>query len=425
MPRVLIIGAGPVGLLTALRLGQAGIKIDVLEKEPSLSEEPRAIGYYSSALIPLLRAGVLEDLVKIGFEGKGLCWRKPLVDDGKGGKKLGDTIAWLPVPTKTDQPHGVDGTLYLPQSEMNKLLFRRVLETGNVNVHFNTRLTSIEQKEDEVRVMAETLDPKIKRVEFRADFLVGADGGRSTTRKILDIRMKGHSWPEYIVATDFYFQMDDVDPDFPTSLIVHPIHYGLLTPINQFKKGERTLYRCSVGLDPSETRSPEELTSESFVNSLLEQMLPGPRPLQFKVKKSSAYRTHQLCASTFRRGRCILAGDAAHLNHPWGAMGLTTGLIDSEAAADALEIILLEGKSPDILDIYAQERQRAFQFFVSPYSTQNKLRVLNRPENARDDWLLGKLSQPVGVDAVLRDYGQPYQDKWRTDIRKLIEEAAL
>lgn len=106
-------------------------------------------------------------------------------------------------------------------------------------------------------------------------------------------------------------------------------------------------------------------------------------------------------------------------------MGLTTGLIDSEAAADALEIILLEGKSPDILDIYAQERQRAFQFFVSPYSTQNKLRVLNRPENARDDWLLRKLSQPVDVDAVLRDYGQPYQDKWRTDIRKLIEEAAL
>ncbi|KAJ9151187.1 hypothetical protein NKR23_g3225 [Pleurostoma richardsiae] len=169
--KVLVIGAGPVGLMVALRLAQAGIKVDVIEKEASLSEEPRAVAYYAGALTSLQRAGLIEDMLKEGFETTGLCWRKPLVDDGKGGKKFGGIIARLPVPSETNEAHGIVGTLNLPQSKLLKLLFRKVNETGFVSIHFNTALTSIEQHADHVVATVVKSDTNTT-IPIKASFLL-------------------------------------------------------------------------------------------------------------------------------------------------------------------------------------------------------------------------------------------------------------
>lgn len=95
--KVLVIGAGPVGLSTALRLAQAGIVVDVIEKEPSLGEEPRAVAYYASALIALHKMGVIPDIKKAGFVSEGFYWCKPICEDGQGGYKMGcdDPPAYL------------------------------------------------------------------------------------------------------------------------------------------------------------------------------------------------------------------------------------------------------------------------------------------------------------------------------------------
>lgn len=307
--RVLISGAGPVGLLTALRLGQAGIKVDVIEKEEHLSERPRANGYYEAALLALEKARVLESVIDAGFSTYGLCWRKPLVDDGSGSKIMGDFIAKLTFPDLD----GLGSGVIYPQSELVKLLFREVVATGFVTFHFGRELCGIREEGDSVLATARTRDGKEEY--FQCAFLVGADGAKLATRRLLDIPFKGYTWPERIVAIDVLMENKDIDLRVHTSLIVDPINYGILSPLDKPQAGKKTLYRCSIAVDLLDTRFDDELAAEASVMPLLEKMIPSPRPLDIEVKKVSLFKMHQLCASTFRRGRCVLTGDAAHLNN--------------------------------------------------------------------------------------------------------------
>lgn len=99
-------------------------------------------------------------------------------------------------------------------------------------------------------------------------------------------------------------------------------------------------------------------------------------------------------------------------------MGLTTGLLDAEALADTLELILLEGKPQELLGLYSEERQRAFQFFTSPISTQLKLLAASDPERMTEHWLIRSLLSPDS-DAMEK-YGPMLFEVWRTDIRALL-----
>lgn len=209
--RVLISDAGPVGLLTALRLGQAGIKVDVIEKEEHLSERPRANGYYEAALLALEKARVLESVRDAGFSTYGLCWRKLLVDDGSGSKLMGDFIAKLTFPDLD----GLGSGVIYPQSELVKLLFREVVATGFVTFHFGRELCGIREEGDSVLATARTRDGKEEY--FQCAFLVGADGAKSAMRRLLDIPFKGYTWPERIVAIDVLMENKDIDLRVHTS----------------------------------------------------------------------------------------------------------------------------------------------------------------------------------------------------------------
>lgn len=98
-------------------------------------------------------------------------------------------------------------------------------------------------------------------------------------------------------------------------------------------------------------------------------------------------------------------------------MGLTTGLLDADSLADTLDLILNEDKPLDLLDIYSDERRRAFQTFVDPLSSQMKLRCANDPESAREDWFLRALINKT--PEVMEAFGKPFFDVWPTDMKKL------
>ncbi|KAK4031583.1 putative fad binding domain protein [Parachaetomium inaequale] len=416
--KVIVVGAGPVGLFVALRLAQAGITVDVMEKDATLSDAPRAAGYYGGTLVALARAKVLEKAVDRGFVSTGLCWRKPVADDGEGGKRYGDIIARLPFPY--GDPNSVTGkvpSLMLPQSKLAKLFFDEAKATGLVTVHFNMALTAIQDDGNSVKATFTRAESGAQET-YQASFLVGADGGKSSTRKLLNIPFKGHSWPERLLAIDCVFETPrTVESGFPTSFIIHPVHFGLVLPLERFEPGKRSAYRCAVAIDPRDSRSDEELTSKESVDDLLDKMLPGPRPINAEVLRVAPYRIHQLCASSFRRGRCVLAGDAAHLNNPFGGMGLSSGLLDAEALTDSLDLIINEGSPLSLLDTYSSERQRVFQIFTSPVSTMNKLRCAADPELANEDWLIRALNTNP---SSLKEYGRHFYDTWRTNMRSLV-----
>ncbi|OGM47861.1 FAD binding domain protein [Aspergillus bombycis] len=158
------------------------------------------------------------------------------------------------------------------------------------------------------------------------------------------------------------------------------------------------------------------------IEELLLKAVPGPRPLPFKVIRTSLYRVHQLCASIFNRGRCALAGDAAHLNNPMEAMGLTTGLIDSEGLADALELIIHERKPMNILETYSDDRQTVFRTFVDPTPTQNKLRCASDAGTAKEDWLIRLMAKMENAPRGLVAQGtQPFFTSWTTNLRQAFE----
>jgi 2-polyprenyl-6-methoxyphenol hydroxylase-like FAD-dependent oxidoreductase len=104
-------------------------------------------------------------------------------------------------------------------------------------------------------------------------------------------------------------------------------------------------------------------------------------------------------------------------------MGLTTGLLDAEALADALDLIVNEDKSLDVLDLYSDERSEVFQFFVDPLTRNNKLRATADPDRATDDWFLRAMKNPT--PEFLERYGKPFIDVWRTDIREKVLERRM
>lgn len=157
-----------------------------------------------------------------------------------------------------------------------------------------------------------------RRNSFEGAFQVGADGAKSATRKLLGINFKGHSWPERIVAIDLLLDTDNINLRYPTSIIVHPVNFGFVRPREPMIKGKKTLSRCSVAVNIANFRSDNEFTTEASVHELLGKMIPGPRPFNVPILRSSSYQTHQLLASTMGRGRCVLAGDAGHLNNVSG-----------------------------------------------------------------------------------------------------------
>ncbi|KAG8629075.1 hypothetical protein KVT40_002940 [Elsinoe batatas] len=211
---VLIVGAGPVGLFAALRLGQAGIKTTVIEKEAEISQLPRACMYYPQVQFALQDAGIWNDIVEGGgFRTTGLDIRLPPVSDDQGGKRPGELVANFPREPNFDpkvdaygppvQPPSMS-MLNMPQPLLGKVLLEKAIETSNVEVLFGKELVSIldGSKQDSAKVRVLVRDGiTVADEEYQSSFLVGADGGRSKTRSLLDIPFPGHTWPEKLIAT--------------------------------------------------------------------------------------------------------------------------------------------------------------------------------------------------------------------------------
>lgn len=311
--RVIIIGGGPVGCVTALKLGQAGIDVDIFEKLPSTSTAPRACGYYGAVLHFLNEIGMYDLIRKQGFMTRGLCWRTKPVDDDKGGKKCGDVLAVQPLCAPDDTVFEVGaGLLNLPQGSLNKLFLSEALKTGHVKIHFNTELLSIPQNsKDGVTILTRDIETGAER-QYHAAYLVGADGAHSISRRALALPFPGHTWPERLIATNVLIKNVE-EPIFQTHYVMDPIHYGVATPLEEPILGKTTLWRYTFASNPEDKRSDEELLSDSNILQLYEKNMAGPRPLQTQIQARAIYRIHQRLAPTMRRGNCLLAGDAGHL----------------------------------------------------------------------------------------------------------------
>ena len=374
---VTVVGAGPVGLLITLRLAQSGIPVTCVEMLDEIDASPRAMAYHPVAVKELDRAGVLDDCRKIGSPGRGVCWRST---------KTKEVIAAIDRAPNKDFPYE---NLTIGQHLLAGIILEHLKNYDKSNVLFGHKVTAVDQSSgNDIKLTVET--PAEESTTLTSTYVVAADGGRSTMRRLLDITFDGFTYEEQLVSTNVYFDFESYgwrDGNF----MVDPEHWALIGRINN-KKLWRVSYGEKSGLSHEQLK---ERMPWKFA-----EMFPGTNPPDYKLDQMSPYRLNQRCASTFRKGRVVLAGDAAHLCNPFGGLGLTGGILDAGAVSDALTGIH-EGKAGDaILDKYAEIRRNIFVETVNPTSQANKMRLHDGdPETVGDrDPFLNKLRNATPDD---------------------------
>jgi 2-polyprenyl-6-methoxyphenol hydroxylase-like FAD-dependent oxidoreductase len=393
---VIISGAGPVGLVAALGLARAGVKVTLVDAASTINNSPRAAIYYPTTLDVLERYGLLEDALEAGYKSTEYHFRAPAKDTLI---KLDFSV----LEGAVRYPYN----LHLGQDVLAHLVLRHLLRYPHAEVRWNTNLVGFEQDQCGVTVKVETADgPK----ELRADWLIGSDGARSTVRRLLDLPFEGHTWPDRFVATNVRFDFEKYG-FAPINMVSDPVNWAVIARL-----GKENLWRCTFGEDP-------ELPEDEVLRRIPERyaaILPGAD--RYEIVAASPYRVHERCVPKLRVGRVLLAGDAAHVCNPCGGMGLTTGIIDAVEVSDALNAVISKQTDDTILDYYSAERRRVFLECTTPTASNIK-RILSEkdPQKHLEDeeaYRLASNNVEIGRKAMMFPagvIGRPFpQEKFST-----------
>ena len=357
--RVLIAGGGPVGLFTALLLARQGIDVRVFDENAALQEDPRAATTHPGTLEILGAEGLVEDMARVGLVAPTFqFWDRP----------TGECVA------EFDHALLADDTRhpYVIQCEQFKtatLILQRLQALPNVEVLFNHRVTEVTQTDAAVTVVVEG-PAGVQR--HTGSYLVGADGGRSVVRKQCGIPFEGFTWEERFIVLTTPFDFAASRGYGYRSYFADPEEW-----CNCFKvsgKGPPGLWRTVYPADPRLTEN--ELLADAAVEARLQRLFPRGQP--YEVVHRNLYTTHQRIAKTFRAGRVLLAGDAAHVNNPIGGMGLNGGLQDAGNLGEKLAQVLLGGGPDALFDLYDLQRRTIACEFVQQQTIANKQRLEER-----------------------------------------------
>ncbi|CAN8102450.1 unnamed protein product [Discula destructiva] len=364
--RILIVGAGPAGLLLALLLSKRGISVTIVEMSHQLDQQPRAAHYGPPAIPDLKRAGVLDHLRAKGLTLNTMCWRRSADYS---------YIAGFDANVLSD----VDGndwrTVSYPLQDLDQLMLDMFLEKYNGEIKWLHKVLDVGQDADRAWVDVETPEGK-SRIE--ADYVVGCDGANSAVRRALcGNEFPGFTWDAQIIATNTYYDFEGKFGFSDANFIIHPEHFFMAAKITA-----DGLYRITYGEQPG--LSVEEYKKRQPWK--FETILPGhPKPEEYEMVAWNPYKMHQRCAPKFRVGRVLLAADAAHLCNPWGGMGITGGFVDCGGLYDCFAGIW-EGKADEsILDVYSEKRIEKYKTIIDPISQENFRRVSDSEPKTRYD----------------------------------------
>jgi 3-(3-hydroxy-phenyl)propionate hydroxylase len=361
--RVLIAGAGPVGMVAAASLVRHGVPVTVLEANDDLSGESRASTFHPPTLDMLDRLGAAEPLISHGLIAPQFQYRTKR--DGLIAQFDFGTIA-----DATTHPF----RLQCEQSKLTRILLQQLRGKENFEIVFASPVEGVTQTAEGVEVTV----MRNGRAEIQtARFLIGADGARSETRRALDIEFEGFTWPErfLVVSTPFDFH-SAIENLVCVNYVADPQrwHFLLQTP---------GAWRIMFPIAGDE--SDELALSSGFVQSLMGELVPGID--RYEIVHKTLYRVHQRVAKAFRKGRVFLIGDAAHVNNPLGGMGMNGGIHDAINLTDRLAEVWRGSKGEAELDRFEKQRRLVTKEYVEKQSIQNK-KNLEAPGTAFRDRLV-------------------------------------
>jgi len=359
LPHVLIAGAGPVGLVSALTLATAGISVTVFERHTKPQDDLRASTFHPPTLDMLARFGLTDELVS-----QGLVARYTQQRDRKEGLIAEFDMSLLE--GETQHPF----RLQCEQWKLNTLLLDRLALLPHVNIVLGAEMQTVTQDAKSV-----TANVKIdgNMTAFTGNYLIGADGASSAVRQSLGIEFEGFTYPERFLSVSTDFEYADHLPKLSyVNYVSDPEEWCVLLRVP-------TLWRVLFPTRLEET--DEEVMTDESIQTRLQKLLPKDTP--YNTVHRTLYKVHQRVAKEFRRGRVVLAGDAAHINNPIGGMGMNGGVQDAFNLSDKLVDILISGASPDLLDRYERQRRSVAIEYINANTARNKKNIEERDPDAR------------------------------------------
>ncbi|MEI7784794.1 MAG: NAD(P)/FAD-dependent oxidoreductase [Betaproteobacteria bacterium] len=380
-PHILIAGAGPVGMVSALVLGQAGIAVTLLEGAPSLSMDLRASTFHPPTLDMLARYGLSQTIVP-----QGLVARYTQQRDRTEGVIAEFDMDLL----KNDTAHPF--RLQCEQWKLTEAIKDELAKLPHVKMLFNAKVETVTQTADKVQMVAQHEGETLR---LEGDYLIGADGAWSAVRRSVGIEFEGFTYPErfLVISTDFEYA-DHLPKLSYVNYCSDPKEWCVLLRVP-------TLWRVLFPTRPEE--SDEEVLTDEAVQARLQNLLAQPQP--YKTIHRTLYKVHQRVAKEFRRGRVLLAGDSAHINNPLGGMGMNGGVHDAFNLSLKLLEVLQQGQDERLLDRYERQRRTIAIEYINASTARNKAEIEERDPVARkktQDALRATAADPVAARAYLR-----------------------
>ena len=347
---MLIAGAGPVGLVLALSLAGRGHRVLVVEKLVDLLDQVRRAGTIHAATLEMLDdIGLYERL-----EPRGIV--APLVHYWDRGDS--EPIAVFDHDVLAGDarfPHALQCDRLKLVEESLKMASTNDL----IEIRTGTELVGFRQGADSVTATVETADGE--RQELRGSHLVGCEGAHSVVRKQLGIDFEGFAFPDRTMTLSVLFDFDSVLPYGHRNYILDPVEWA-----NLFRWTDlwRVVLPADVHADPA------ALLDDDVIEAGLQRFHRSGEP--YEVVSKSLYTVHQRVAETFRAGRVLLAGDAAHVNSPIGAMGMNSGIHDAVNLAAKLSSVLRDEAGGEVLDRYVRQRRHVAVAHVQAITIRNK-----------------------------------------------------
>jgi len=373
MNPVVVVGAGPVGLTVALSLARHGVPVRVLEAEPALTEDHRAGSFHPPTLEMLAPFGVTEAMLRIGIQVP--RWQ---IRDRREGVivewDLGVIADLTPYPYR----------FHLEQFKLTPILLDKLRAFPHASVGFSTRLL-------DALPQGESVSVKTSGGTLETPWLVGCDGGRSAVRRIMGSEFEGFTWPErfVVISTPHDFAAHGFTSN---AYVADAKEWAAVFHMPG-------LWRMAFPVRPDEDDA--SVLAAEAVEARLQRFLP--RPHRYEVLQKGIYKVHQRVAGEWRKGRMLLAGDAAHLNNPLGAFGLNGGLHDAIMLGDYLGKVCRGEAGEDRLDAYVRKRRTANIDFVQTQSIGNK-KMLEEADPRKRERAFAELRRIAADPPAARDY---------------------
>ncbi|NEA32347.1 FAD-dependent monooxygenase [Streptomyces sp. SID13031] len=363
--RVIIAGAGPVGMVCALALNRRGIPVTVFESEPAPVKDQRAATIHPSTLEMLDELGITEKI-----RADSLLSSTYRFHD----RPTGDVVAEFDL-GRLENELRFPYVLQYEQYKLTASIAEQYAGESDFDVRFSHTLTGLTETAGGIEV--EYTSPAGTE-RMSAAYVVGCDGGRSTVRKLAGIEFEGFTYPERFIKIATSFDFKTVKSDLSLrNYFSDPDEWA-----NVFKvRGETPEGLWRVILPIGHDEDDATALSPARVEQRLQKFFPKTGP--YHVEYINVYGVNQRVASTFRQGRILLAGDSAHVNNPIGGMGMNGGIHDAINLTEKLAKVIAGEAGDDLLDLYSRQRRHAAVNYVQAQTIANKRLLEERDPEVR------------------------------------------